>query len=329
MIGVAGRNLSTSVANNRTTLRRPAPRRGGTRRDREDPVELDELKVTRYETTDAVATITLDRPDRLNAWTGRMNTEYRSLLARASADSAVRVIVVTGAGRGFCAGADTRALEGHVERGGYDPGTGPGLETPGYGVRPEFDAELAYHFGIPKPIIAAVNGAAAGVGFALACYCDLRFAAAGAKLTTAHGRLGLPAEFGLSWLLPRLVGLTRAADVLLSSRVLLAEEAAEIGLVNTVTPADELLGTVYEYARTMATEVSPASLAATKLQLYTDLHRDAATAGRDAEVRLRAMMAGPDFAEGVAALAARRPPRFADLPHRPDPATNPDADPAG
>ncbi len=120
---------------------------------------------------------------------------------------------------------------------GTTRGPDPGSTSPGYGVRPEFDAEFAYHFGIPKPIIAAVNGPAAGVGFALACYCDLRFAAAGAKLTTAHGRLGLPAEFGLSWLLPRLVGLTRAADLLLSSRVVLAEEAAEIGLVNKVTPA--------------------------------------------------------------------------------------------
>ncbi len=275
-------------------------------------MDLGDLKVTRYEAADAVATITLDRPQRLNAWTGRMNTEYRSLLARAAADGSVRVIVVTGAGRGFCAGADTRALEGHVEKGGYDAGTGPDLESPGYGVRPEFDAEFAYHFGIPKPIIAAVNGPAAGVGFALACHCDLRFAAAGAKLTTAHGRLGLPAEFGLSWLLPRLVGLTRAADVLLSSRVVLAEEAAEIGLVNAVTPADELMGRVYDYARMLATEVSPASLASTKLQLYTDLHRDAATAARDADERLRVMMTGPDFTEGVAALTAHRPPRFAD-----------------
>jgi enoyl-CoA hydratase/carnithine racemase len=286
-------------------------------------VEIGELKVTRYETNDAVATITLDRPERLNAWTGRMNTEYRSLLARAAADRAVRVIVVTGAGRGFCAGADTRALEGHVERGGYDPGTGPGLDRPGYGVRPEFDAEFAYHFGIPKPILAAVNGPAAGVGFALACYCDLRFAATGAKLTTAHGRLGLPAEFGLSWLLPRLVGLTRAADLLLSSRVVLAEEAAEIGLVNKVTPAGELTPTVNEYARRLATEISPASLAATKLQLYTDLHRDAAASARDAEERLRIMMQGADFAEGVAALTARRPPRFDDPAGLPEPPGSP------
>ena len=167
------------------------------------PDDTGVLKVTRYGVSDGVATVTLDRPDRLNAWTGRMNTEYRWLLARAAEDPGVRVIVVTGAGRGFCAGADTRALEGHVERGGYDPGTGPDLAHPGYGVRPEFDAEFAYHFGIPKPIIAAVNGAAAGAGFALACHCDLRFAAAGAKFTAAHGRLGLPAEFGLSWLLPR------------------------------------------------------------------------------------------------------------------------------
>ncbi|HUI04542.1 MAG TPA: enoyl-CoA hydratase-related protein [Acidimicrobiales bacterium] len=277
-------------------------------------MELDELKVTAYGVADAVATITLQRPERLNAWTGRMNTEYRALLARAAADGGVRVIVVTGAGRGFCAGADTRALEGHVERGAYDPGTGPGLATPGYGVRPEFDAEFAYQFGIPKPILAAVNGPAAGVGFALACYCDLRFAAAGAKLTAAHGRLGLPAEFGLSWLLPRLVGLTRAADILLSSRVLLAEEAAQIGLVNAVAAPEELMGTVLAYARRLATEVSPASLAATKDQLYADLHRDAAGAARHAEQRLRAMMAGADFAEGVAALREHRPPRFADPP---------------
>jgi enoyl-CoA hydratase/carnithine racemase len=277
-------------------------------------MELGDLKVTRYETSEAVATITLDRPERLNAWTGRMNTEYRALLARASADSSVRAIVVTGAGRAFCAGADSTALEGHVARGAYDPGTGAELARPGYGVRPEFDAELAYHFGIPKPVIAAVNGPAAGIGFALACYCDLRFAAAGAKLTTSHGRLGLPAEFGLSWLLPRLVGLTRAADLLLSSRVVLAEEAAEMGLVNRVVPAADVLAAAHDYAHILATEVSPASLASTKVQLYTDFHRDAATSVEDSEQRLRDMMRDPDFAEGVAALTEKRPPRFADPP---------------
>jgi enoyl-CoA hydratase/carnithine racemase len=277
-------------------------------------MELAELKVTDYEVDRAVATITLVRPERLNAWTGRMHTEYRALLARAADDPVVRVIVVTGAGRGFCAGADTRALEGHVARGGYDPGTGPDLARPGFGVRPEFDADFAYHFGIAKPVIAAVNGAAAGVGFALACYCDLRFAAAGAKLTTAHGRLGLPAEYGLSWLLPRLIGLTRASDLLLSSRIVRAEEAAAMGLVNQVVEPDGLMEATYAYARLLATEISPASLAATKLQMYTDLHRHAAAAVHDAADRLDVMMTGADFAEGVAAMAERRPPRFADRP---------------
>jgi len=277
-------------------------------------VEPSELKVTRYEVSAGVATVTLDRPDRLNAWTGRMHTEYRALLARAAADRGVRVIVVTGAGRGFCAGADTRALEGHVEAGGYDPGTGPELSRPGYGVRPEFDADFAYHFGIPKPIVAAINGPAAGVGLVLACYCDLRFAAAGAKLTTAHGRLGLPAEYGLSWLLPRLIGVTRAADLLLSSRVVLAEEACAFGLVNRVVDGDDLMAVAYDYATALATSVSPASLAATKLQLYADLHGDVAAAVADSAARLEAMVRGPDFAEGVAALAQKRPPRFADPP---------------
>jgi enoyl-CoA hydratase/carnithine racemase len=259
-----------------------------------------------------VATITLHRPERLNAWTGRMHTEYRSLLVRAAADPTVRVIVVTGSGRGFCVGADTRALEGHVERGRYDAGLDKSVATPGYGVRPEFDADFAYHFGIPKPIIAAINGPAAGVGLVLACYCDLRFAASGVKLTTSHGRLGLPAEYGLSWLLPRLIGLTRAADLLLSSRVVLSDEAAALGLVNQVTPPADLLPTTYAYARRLATEVAPSSLASTKVQLYRDLHADVASSVRDAATRMADMMQGPDFAEGVAALTEHRTPAFGD-----------------
>jgi enoyl-CoA hydratase/carnithine racemase len=275
-------------------------------------VELSELKVTRYVVREHIATITLHRPERLNAWTGRMHAEYRALLARAADDRAVRVIVVTGAGRGFCAGADSRALEGHVARGHYDPGLGDDVARPGAGVRPEFEADFAYHFGVPKPIIAMINGPAAGVGLVLACYCDLRFAAAGAKLTTAHGRLGLPAEYGLSWLLPRLVGVTRATDILLSSRVVLAEEAATIGLVNRTVPLDELADCTYAYARQLATEVAPSSLAVTKLQLYRDLHGDVVSSVVDAAARLEEMMQGPEFAEGVAALTQKRPPRFAD-----------------
>ena len=276
-------------------------------------MELSELRVTRYEVRDRVGTIMLNRPERLNAWTGRMHAEYRALLQRAADDAAVRVIVVTGAGRGFCAGADSRALEGHVVRGRYDSGLGDDVAMPGYGLRPEFEADFAYHFGVPKPIIAMINGPAAGVGLVLACYCDLRFAAAGAKLTTSHGRLGLPAEYGLSWLLPRLVGVTRATDILLSSRVVLAEEAAAIGLVNRTVLLDELSECTYGYAAQLANEVSPSSLAVTKLQLYRDLHGDVVSSVHDAATRLEEMMRGPDFAEGVAALTEKRPPHFPDL----------------
>ena len=189
-----------------------------------------DLKVVRYEVADRVALITLDRPHRLNAWTGRMHHEYRWCLQQADADPGVRVIVVTGAGRGFCAGADSAALEGHARTGWLRRrGCRTDVPMPGAGVDDRFEADFAYHFGLATPVIAAVNGPAAGVGLVLACYCDLRFAAAGAKLTTAHGRLNLPAEYGLSWLLPRLVGVGRAMDLLLSSRVVLAEEALEWG----------------------------------------------------------------------------------------------------
>lgn len=269
-----------------------------------------ELKSTRYDVEGGIATITLARPERMNAWTGRMHTEYRWLLQQANDDAEVRAIVVTGAGRAFCAGADTRALEGHVEKGGYDPGTPADLARPGYGVRPEFDAFFAYHFGLDKPVIAAINGAAAGVGFALACYADLRFAAAGARLTTAHGRLNLPAEYGLSWLLPRMIGLTRANDILLSSRKFLAEEALQMGLLNAVLPPEELLPAVRDYVAGMIRDIAPGSLRATRQQIYADLHRSAAEAVTDSEERLEAMMREPDFAEGVAALVEKRTPRW-------------------
>jgi enoyl-CoA hydratase/carnithine racemase len=263
-----------------------------------------------YSVAGRVATVTLARPDRLNAWTGRMHTEYRQAVAAAEADPDVRVLVVTGKGRGFCAGADSAALDGHVEKGAYDPGIREPLAEPGYGVRSEFDHAFAFHYGLRLPVVAAVNGPAAGVGFVLACYADLRFAAAGAKLTAVHGRLGLPAEYGLSWVLPRLIGLSRAADLLLSSRVVLAEEAAEMGLVNRVLPPEELLPAVYEYARLLAHEVSPTSIVATKRQLYADLHGDVGTSVEVAERLLEEHVTGDDYKEGVRALLERRPPAF-------------------
>ena len=159
-------------------------------------------------------------------------------------------------------------------------------------------------------MVAAINGPAAGVGLVLACYADLRFAASGVNLSTAHGRLNLPAEYGLSWLLPRLIGLTRANELLLSSRKFTTDEALELGLLNGVVPAEDLLSHTYDYVANLIRTVSPASLRATRRQIYTDLHRDAASAVADSESLLEDMMREADFAEGVAAFNERRDPRW-------------------
>lgn len=267
-----------------------------------------ELKATRYEVEGGIALVTLARPKRRNAWTGRMHTEYRWILREADADPAVRVIVVTGDpdGNAFCAGADLQALEGHSERGQYDAGTPQDIAQPGYGVDPAFDATFAYHFGIGKPVIAAINGAAAGVGLVLAAYADLRFCVPGAKFTAAHGRFNFPVEYGLSWLLPRIVGLTHANDILLSSRVFTAEEADRMGFLNRIVPAEALMGEVMAYARNLARTVAPGSAREGKRQIYRDLHRDAATSVNEAEALLVEMSRTPDYKEGVKAWMEKR-----------------------
>ncbi len=272
-----------------------------------------DLKTTRWRVEGPVGILTLSRPGRHNAWTGRMHTELRHLLATADDDPGVRVVVVTGDPDGgtFCPGADTRALEGHAERGAYDPGTPPDPARPGEAFDPAVDADFAWFLGLRTITIAAVNGAAAGVGMVLACWCDLRVAARGAKWTTAHGRLNLPAEYGLSWLLPRLIGLARANDLLLSSRVVLSDELAAMGLVNRLVDPDRVLATARDWAKELAAEVSPGSLSATKRQIATDLLRhDPAASVRDAQRRLEAMTGDDDYREAVRALVQRRPPRW-------------------
>ncbi len=269
-----------------------------------------ELKATEYDVTDGIATVTLSREHRMNAWTGRMHTEYRYLLAEADADGEVGAIVVTGRGRGFCVGGDAEALSGHAARGGYDPGTPKELAKPGFGVAAEFDASFAFHFGLSKPIVGAINGPAAGVGLALACFTDLRYAVPGAKLTTAHGKLNLPAEYGLSWVLPRVMGLTRANDLLLTSRVFTTDEAFELGLINAIIEPDRLLDEVYARVHSMLDTVSPNSLKQTRWQIYRDLHRDAGSAVKDSESLINSMMAEEDYAEGVKAFLEKRSPTW-------------------
>ena len=279
-------------------------------------LHMDLRTIRRERAGDAVAVVTMDRPHRLNAWTGRMHTELRHVMAELEADEATRVVVVTGEGRGFCAGADSGALEGHAERGGYDPGTPDELAEPAAGAHRAFQADLAWLMGMSTVTIAAVNGPAAGVGFALASWCDLRVVAADAKLTTAHGRLALPAEFGLSWLLPRMVGLGAANDLLLSSRIVLGEEAARMGWAQRVVhDGGSVLDAATAWADELVRTVSPASLATTKRQIAMDqLHDDPARSVEHAGELLEAMMTTADYAEGVQALLRKGTPSWSDPP---------------
>ena len=179
-------------------------------------------------------------------------------------------------------------------------------------MRPEFDHDFSFHFGLPYALIAAVNGAAAGVGLAVALFCDLRFISAGAKITTAAPKLGLPAEYGMSWLLPRLVGLTRANDLLLSGRAVTGEETAEWGLWNGVLEdGDATLAAARRYAADLATSVGPNALRTTKRQIYDDLLRhDVGAALLDARRLLGEAMTSAEYREGIAAFRERRPPAF-------------------
>lgn len=248
-----------------------------------------------YDAADGIATITLNRPDRLNAWTSSLGTAYFDCLDKAADDPGVKVIVVTGAGRGFCAGADMDMLQGIGEAG----------EEQSSETRPHTHATA-----VPKPVIAAINGACAGLGLVHAAMADLRFAAAGAKFTTAFSRRGLVAEHGVSWVLPRLVGPSVALDLLMSGRVFLAEEARKLGFVNQVVAADVLMETVRAYALDLAANVASTSMAVIKQQVWGhyDLSLDAALTETN-ELMARSLQRA-DFTEGVASFVEKRSPQF-------------------
>lgn len=271
-----------------------------------------ELRATRYEVDGHVATVWLHRPHRHNAWTGRMHAEYRWVMATLDADPAVRAVVLTGTPPAFCVGGDSEALAGHAERGEYVTGLDDTVATPGFGVRPEFDQDFAFHYAMRFPIIAAVNGACAGIGLALALFCDLRFASATARMTTAAPKLGLPAEYGMSWVLPRLVGVTRAADLLLSGRVFTGAETETWGLWNGLASNGEsTLDMAVAYARSLVATAGPTAVAVTKRQIYDDLlHLDVGRSVIDSKRLMNEAMATAEYREGVAALRDKRPPRF-------------------
>jgi enoyl-CoA hydratase/carnithine racemase len=260
-----------------------------------------------YEVRDSgVAVLTLNRPERMNGWGGGLATAFYERLDDAEADPAVRAIVVTGKGRAFCAGADMGNLNtiGNATvdgAGGTDVGKLVGARHPHFVMT------------MRKPVVAAVNGACAGMGLTMALVCDVRFAAAGAKFTTSFARRGLIAEYGISCILPRVVGWGTTLDLLLSGRVFLADEAAELGLVKEVVPPDELLPRAIGYAEDIAANCAPSSLAVIKQQVYADTMRDVFEASDRAEKLMHESMQRPDFIEGITSFFEKRPPNFPPL----------------
>ena len=268
-------------------------------------------KAVTYEASNGVALISLNRPHRSNAWTGQMAFEYRTAMQLAEQDERVGAIVVTGEGRHFCVGADTRALDRFAATGDYESGVREPLPEPGNPEHPAYGTVFGFPLAVAKPVIAAVNGAVAGVGFVLACFTDVRFGAAGAKWTPSGSKLGLPAEHAISWILPRLIGYGRAAEWLFSSRVVLSEEAQTMGLVHAVHPPEEVLEATLAYARRLVDEAAPSSLRTTKRQLSQDLFRPLAESAAEANRLVEEMIGSDEYRQGVQALLEKRRPGFA------------------
>ncbi len=269
-----------------------------------------------YEKEGPVLTITLNRPDSLNAWTYQMESDVRDAMIEASRDDSVRVILLTGAGRGFCAGADMSMLGDIQDESESLRGRLRGVSTidnaiPGGLVLPDgFSLRYAYFPTVPKPILCAVNGPCAGLGLVMALYCDMRFASTDAIFTTAFSRRGLIAEHGISWMLPALVGHAHALDLLLSARRVGAQEAKEMGLVNRVISPDTFLQECRAYAAELATKVSPRSIRVMKSQVYSALHQSLAHAILRANSEMPASFDSEDFKEGVAHFVEKRAPDF-------------------
>lgn len=259
---------------------------------------------TKFEIADAIATITLNRPDKLNAWTEIMEHEVRSAMLEADQDERVRAIILTGEGRGFCAGADISLLTDLADHGAA--GRVPQSQI----SAGNFEQKYSYFPALSKPVIAAINGPVVGLGFILTLYCDLRFASDTAKFSTTFARRGLIAEYGIAWMLPRLIGLPHAIDLLFSARTVNAAEALRIGLVNQVFPQDTFAVDVREYVRDLVTLCSPRSLRVMKRQIYHGLSQTLAEASQWADREILESLASEDFKEGVAHFREKRLPVF-------------------
>lgn len=256
-------------------------------------------------TATGVVVLTLNRPDRLNTWGGDIATAFYAGLERAEQDPAVRVIVLTGRGKAFCAGAQLGSMSSVAES--IDK-TDEGKLASLVGDRQPYHLTT-----LSKPVIAAINGSCVGIGLTQALMCDVRFAAAGAKFAASFARRGLIAEYGVSWILPRLTGWGVALDLLLSGRTFLADEAAELGLVKEVVPPDQLMTRAMAYAEDIAQNCSPASMAIIKRQAYGDAMREVADSSARSEVLLQQSLKRPDVIEGITSFLEKRAPSFPGL----------------
>ncbi|MDT5353704.1 MAG: hypothetical protein QOJ56_2236 [Mycobacterium sp.] len=259
-----------------------------------------------YQVTETgVAVLTLNRPERLNTWGGDIATAFYAGLDRAEEDPAVRVIVLTGRGKAFCAGAQLGSM-GTVAQSIQKTDERKLANLVG-------DRQPYYLTSLSKPVIAAINGSCVGIGLTQALMCDVRFAAAGAKFAASFARRGLIAEYGVSWILPRLTGWGVALDLLLSGRTFLAEEAAELGMVKEVVPPEQLTKRAMDYAEDIAQNCSSASMAVIKRQAYGDAMREVADASSRSEALLQESLQRPDVIEGITSFLEKRAPSFPGL----------------
>jgi enoyl-CoA hydratase/carnithine racemase len=269
---------------------------------------------TIYQAAGHIATITLNRPDKLNAWTAVMEQEVRAGFDQAEHDENVRVIILTGAGRGFCAGADMSLLSSVAEQGLDEAGRAYAVrnasQRTGTVARVDFQKKYSYFPAIGKPVIAAINGPVVGLGLVIALYCDIRFASDSAKFSTAFARRGLIAEYGLAWMLPRLIGHANALDLLFSARLVDSSEAFRMGLANQVFPQEGFLARVHEYAQDLALNVSPRSTRVIKGQVYEAMFQSLGEAFAAAEQEMLESLKSQDFKEGVAHFLQKRAPAF-------------------
>ena len=268
---------------------------------------------TLYHAANRVATITLNRPDKLNAWTAVMEREVRAAMGEAEHDENVRVIILTGAGRGFCAGADMSLLSTVAEKGLDEARRAQAVQpasSGGEGTRRDFRKKYSYFPAVTKPVIAAINGPVVGLGLVIALYCDIRLASDAARFGTAFAQRGLIAEYGMAWMLPRLVGHANALDLLFSARMIDAAEALRMGLVNQVFPRETFLENVQKCAADLASSVSPRSLRVIKRQVYDAMFQTLGEAFEIAEREMLESLRCEDFKEGVAHSVEKRAPAF-------------------